>query len=219
MVSLYYTHTGDHQRVAQEWEDFNRDIREVIKYGGLADIYEGEEVNGLKHGRGTMFYMGGDRYEGDWVQGMEHGYGSRFFAAEDTKSGWDTYIGEFANGVCHGKGKRTYTVGFMAGTSYEGEWANGERSGKGHITYPRGKVYEGEWKNDKRIFNPRRYGTWLQKYARNAQPFLKHFFSILLYGILKLHTEIRSQISKSNIQNMVTNVMEGVPHTRDHRGI
>jgi len=71
MESLYYTHTGDHQRVAKEWEDFNQDTKEVIKYGGLADIYEGDEVDGLKHGKGTMFYMSGERYEGDWVQGMD----------------------------------------------------------------------------------------------------------------------------------------------------
>jgi hypothetical protein len=50
MVSLYYTQKEDHKRVAKEWEDFNRDTKGVIKYGGLADIYEGDEVDGLKHG-------------------------------------------------------------------------------------------------------------------------------------------------------------------------
>jgi hypothetical protein len=71
MVSLYYTHIGDQARVTQEWEDFNRDVKEVIKYGGLADLYEGDEVDGLKHGKGTMYYRGGGRDEGDWVQGMD----------------------------------------------------------------------------------------------------------------------------------------------------
>jgi len=173
MESLYYTHTGDPERVAKEWEDFNQDTMEVIKYGGmaLADIYEGDSVDGLKHGKGTMFYMGGDRYEGDWVRGMEHGHGSKTFDAEDTESEGGTYVGEFANGVFHGQGKRIYTAGVMAGTSYDGEWANGERSGKGKITYPGGKVYEGEWESGKR------YGPWLQKCkVRNAQPKVKKIF-------------------------------------------
>jgi hypothetical protein len=161
MESLYYTHTGDQLRLEKEWGDFNRDTKEVIKYGGLADIYEGDQVDGLKHGKGTMYYMGGDRYEGDWVQGMEHGHGSKDFAIKDRESEGGTYVGEFRNGVCHGQGKRVYMAGCMAGTSYEGEWVNGERCGKGQITYPSGKVYEGEWKNNTRIFNPKRHGPWL----------------------------------------------------------
>jgi hypothetical protein len=178
MESLYYTHTGDHKRVAKEWEDFNQDTMEVIKYGGmaLADIYEGDSVDGLKHGRGTMYYMGGDRYEGEWVHGMEHGYGSKDFAIKDRDSEGGTYVGEFRKGVFHGQGKCKYTAGVMAGTSYDGEWANGERSGKGMITYPSGKVYKGEWENGERIFNPKRYGPWLQKHVKKALPEVKKIF-------------------------------------------
>ena len=37
------------------------------------DVYEGEFVENVKHGRGTMHYPDGSRYEGMYAAGKMHG--------------------------------------------------------------------------------------------------------------------------------------------------
>ena len=148
IVSLHYAYMEDHKRVEREWDDFNRDAMEIIKYAGLADIYDGETVNGLKHGKGAVFYKSGARYDGEWMNGMEHGHGSKLWADEDTEAGGGSYVGEFRNGVFHGQGKRVFTAGDRAGNTYEGGWANGRKNGEGRYVWASGAVYEGGWLND-----------------------------------------------------------------------
>lgn len=40
----------------------------------LRNRYEGEFLNGLRHGYGVFYYANGARYEGEWFQNMKHGY-------------------------------------------------------------------------------------------------------------------------------------------------
>jgi len=40
----------------------------------LRNRYQGEFLNGLRHGFGTFFYANGARYEGEWFENMKHGY-------------------------------------------------------------------------------------------------------------------------------------------------
>lgn len=149
IVSLHYSYMEDHKRVQREYEDFNRDAMEIIKYAGLADIYDGEKTaDGLKHGKGSIFYKSGARYEGEWRNDVEHGHGSKLWADEDVQDGGGTYVGEFRNGVFQGHGKRTYGVGPNAGDVFEGEYLNGKRCGKGRYTWANGSFYEGEWLNN-----------------------------------------------------------------------
>ena len=148
IVSLHYSYMEDHKRVQREYEDFNRDAMEIIKYAGLADIYDGETRDGLKHGKGAVFYKSGARYEGEWMNDVEHGHGSKLWAEEDTEEGGGTYVGEFRNGVFHGRGKRTYASGPNAGDSYDGEYLNGKRCGTGRYTWASGAVYDGGWLNN-----------------------------------------------------------------------
>jgi hypothetical protein len=37
--------------------------------------YEGEWLNGNKHGKGTWTSKNGDKYMGEWDNSMAHGYG------------------------------------------------------------------------------------------------------------------------------------------------
>lgn len=39
----------------------------------LRNMYDGEFVNGLRHGFGTFYYANGAKYEGGWKNNMKHG--------------------------------------------------------------------------------------------------------------------------------------------------
>ena len=39
----------------------------------LRNMFEGEFVNGLRHGFGTFYYANGAKYEGGWKNNMKHG--------------------------------------------------------------------------------------------------------------------------------------------------
>jgi hypothetical protein len=163
IVTLYYSYDEDHTRVQQEFEDFNRDAVEIIKDVGLADYYDGEKRDGLKHGKGSLFYKSGDRYEGEWKDDMHCGRGKYTRADGAVYEGaWlnnkrcgqgklrlargNIYEGEFLNDKLCGRGKYTWPNGEV----HEGEYLNDKRCGQGKYTWPDGRVYEGEYLNDKR---------------------------------------------------------------------
>lgn len=39
----------------------------------LRNMYDGDFVNGLRHGFGTFLYANGAKYEGGWKNNMKHG--------------------------------------------------------------------------------------------------------------------------------------------------
>jgi len=49
-------------------------------------------------GKGTLFYVDGDRYEGEWKDGRMHGKGAYHY------SNGDKYEGEWKEDKRHGKG-------------------------------------------------------------------------------------------------------------------
>lgn len=104
------------------------------------DVYEGEMVNGLRHGKGKYTWANGDVYEGEYKDGKYHGQGKY-----TSSKGW-VYEGQFTDGQITGKGKITYATGAV----YEGELLKGNKNGFGRITYTDGLYYEGEWKDDKK---------------------------------------------------------------------
>lgn len=104
-----------------------------------ADRYEGELVNGVREGRGTMYFKSGNIYKGEWHNGQMHGFGEFIY-----KSG-EHYVGDFINGNIGGQGKFT----FADGKVYSGAFLNGKRNGDGTLTCPDGTRFEGNWINDK----------------------------------------------------------------------
>jgi hypothetical protein len=127
--------------------------------------YQGELLNDLPHGKGTMKYSGsGQRtYEGDWVNGVREGLGSLLF--KDGRG----YVGEWANDKRHGTGTSTrykgqvYTGSWKNGvmyghgvliqaddTVYEGHFSCGLMSGKGTMKWYDGRVYTGSWSSNQR---------------------------------------------------------------------
>lgn len=131
--------------------------------------YEGEWVDGVAEGQGTIEWDNGDHYEGEWKDGMRNGQGTytsvegngfvyegEFKNNERSGSGtmnWEAedgtnyiYQGEFANNMRSGKGVMGWQKDGEV-TSYEGEFADDWINGYGTCTWPSGASYTGEYKN------------------------------------------------------------------------
>ena len=140
VISLHYASLGDTQRVLNEYEDFHQQAMTILKDTCLADIYEGDKLEGMRHGKGTMFYKGGGRYEGDWLLDAHHGTGKKVWP------NGDEYQGSFTNGTRYGEGLMKWANGLV----YDGEWKNDLMHGRGIATFPNGDVYTGQFLNDKK---------------------------------------------------------------------
>ena len=102
-----------------------------VEYDG-GDVYEGEILNGKRHGHGTYTWADGDTYEGDWKDGKRCGRGKL---------------------VQYGKSPSGET--YMK-YSYDGEWLDNREHGHGICVEgdfgweKMDKVFEGEWVDGKR---------------------------------------------------------------------
>jgi len=114
------------------------------------DIYEGEFVNGLCHGKGTYYWSRGDKYIGEWKNGYQDGTGVLIW------QGGNKYEGGWKNGLRHGNGVYSWEVkgfNFHDGVSrdtFEGTWNYGVRQGQGKYKWANGNVCEGVWLVDVR---------------------------------------------------------------------
>ncbi len=109
----------------------------IIAVSGCANImprYEGDYIDGKRHGHGTMVWPDGKRYEGDWVNGKEHGHGTYVWP------GGHRYEGDFVDGEKHGYG----IYKWPNGTRYDGGWVDGIEHGRGTWIWPSGKRYRGD---------------------------------------------------------------------------
>ena len=79
--------------------------------------YEGEVVNGVPNGQGTMTCCDGIKYVGGYKDGEKNGQGTETF------SNGEKYIGEFKDGKFHGQGTKTWSDGM-----YVGKYRNGKLS-------------------------------------------------------------------------------------------
>ena len=103
-------------------------------------VYEGDFVNGKKHGVGMLYYFNGEcQYSGEFRDGLEHGKGHFY-----DPSGAKRYNGDYQFGKEWGTG-----VWFHAGTKqpeYKGEWEQGVPHGTGTLFLEDGqKRYYGGW--------------------------------------------------------------------------
>ena len=103
-------------------------------------IYEGEFKNDKPDGKGIMVWNNDERYEGDFKNDNFEGKGIFYF-----KNG-NKYEGDYKNNIKEGKGIYCWDNG----DRYEGEWNDGKREGKGIYYWNDGHIYKGGWKNDKR---------------------------------------------------------------------
>ena len=116
-------------------------------------FYEGEVLNGLRHGRG-QFLGSKFSYEGMWKFGKRSGKGLAYYNAERTSY----YDGEWLKGMRHGYGVLQY----KSGNTYTGEWMNDKKCGNGLMEWKdRGETYDGDWLDGK----PHGFGVqiWLEE--------------------------------------------------------
>lgn len=102
--------------------------------------YEGEQLNGKRHGRGCFFFPNGDTYDGEWHH--DHMTGKGIWMSINKGK----YEGDFLDGERHGRGVYTHPDGGI----YDGQWRYGYRYGKGIELYSDGTVYDGDWAHDHR---------------------------------------------------------------------
>ncbi len=136
-------------------------VKDVFESGAS---YEGEALNGKRHGKGIYRFTDGRIYEGDFVANERTGKGKMTWANGDVYEGdfidgdrtgkgdyrWpngDRYIGDFVNDRMMGCG----TYYYANGDRYEGGFLDDKRHGKGKYTYADGRCFIGEWDADKRI--------------------------------------------------------------------
>lgn len=147
--------------------------RKGRKYYGNRDMYDGEFLDGMKHGQGNLTFHNGDRYIGDFCRNLFQGFGTYAWAPykdHDTnenvlgkryEGGWlggkfhgigayvlgtgAYYSGEFKRGLYDGKG----TLKCNNGDVYTGFWLRGKANGSMVIKYDTGDVYEGEMQGGK----------------------------------------------------------------------
>lgn len=106
----------------------------------IKKIYEGEFLNGQKHGKGYLFYDNNSFYEGNFQNDLFHGRG--LFQTKDYK-----YEGEFKFGNFDGLGIKTE---FNRGQAFEGEWEKGKRNG--NVNFYQMKLESASvWKEDKKV--------------------------------------------------------------------
>ena len=126
-----------------QWQPTDAPARSIpeneLKYTN-GDVYKGETVDQIRHGKGIHQCSNGDVYDGNWSEDKRHGFGTMTFT-----SGM-TYTGDWVEDKTCGYGKCTYANGDV----YEGEWKNDHRWGWGKHEWrsTTGDTYEGEWFDD-----------------------------------------------------------------------
>jgi hypothetical protein len=104
--------------------------------------YEGEFLNGKKHGLGVQFYPGGMvRYKGDFRYDDRAGRGTYYF------TNGDKYVGYFEANVPHGKG----TYYYSDGEQFVGNFRKGVREGYGVLIRANGRREAGYYRDDERV--------------------------------------------------------------------
>jgi hypothetical protein len=123
--------------------------------------YDGDFLNGERHGEGIEIKGNGCRYSGHWVRDMYQGYGclkkdnmeykgtfcrnryhGKGILTKILPNGFKTvYTGQFSQHSKHGKGKHVVREG-----TYEGEFYYNARHGKGTFTFVNGDIYSGDWR-------------------------------------------------------------------------
>jgi hypothetical protein len=94
--------------------------------------YEGEFMDGKRHGKGTQFYKDGSKYEGNWSKNLWHGLGTWSWTGDlaNTQAKMPqsiVYVGSFIEGKRHGQGKETTYYPVCDCSAWkDGTWRDGK---------------------------------------------------------------------------------------------
>ena len=121
----------------KNFEKLNLDINSIknqeIKYSNKR--YVGQVVNGIREGKGIVYFNDGDRYNGEFINDKAEGKGIYYYKNDDR------YEGDFKNGLSEGKGIMYY----HDGDRYEGDYKKDKKEGKGIYYYHNGDRSMGDY--------------------------------------------------------------------------
>ena len=125
-------------------ENYGTSIDSIINFlneGKLihksSDYYIGNMLNGLKQGKGKLYYKNGNiKYDGDFVKDKFEGNGKYYY------ENGEYYNGQWFNGFKQGKGKIYYKNGNI---KYEGDFVNDKYEGDGKFIWKNGDYYIGQF--------------------------------------------------------------------------
>jgi hypothetical protein len=137
----------------------------------VESYYEGDWIDGMKHGNGTMIYPSGNVFTGEWQYNLKHGRGEMLWSDRN-----ESFDGEWKHGRPNGSGVHIWKVDavkyhqFPMFNLYRGDFKDGKRHGTGTFYYASGARYIGEWSDNKKHGQ----GTYL---AENGQCYSGEFNS------------------------------------------
>ena len=128
-------HKDLHSR-SNHYEKFSYRVPACKYY--LNGYFEGDLVNSIRHGYGTVKYENGHNYNGEWKNDQRNGRGIEIFSDEGL------YKGDYKDDVPDGFGQYTWANGDY----YEGSFVKGCKCGKGKFSSIEGDTYSGNWNQD-----------------------------------------------------------------------
>ncbi|GLE02030.1 hypothetical protein PINS_up010868 [Pythium insidiosum] len=162
-----------------------------LKYAN-GDVYDGEWVDGKRHGHGELtFADGGGSYVGGFTRDMFDGFGvlerhhvvvRRPLEPPSLVSGAlrlhvkrrsERYEGEFRMGRRHGRGSLRSATREV----YDGQFVDDYYDGRGVCAYPNGDVYDGEWRHG------RWHGHGELRRGRDGSSYVGEFCNGLFHGL------------------------------------
>ncbi|KAM3137380.1 hypothetical protein pb186bvf_010560 [Paramecium bursaria] len=118
--------------------------------------YVGEKINGIRDGRGRLYYREGGYYDGEWSNNQMTGKGTLYYA-----NGRPAYDGDWVNEKFEGKGTlyndnpRYLDIDFRnlnsvgeGWTKYVGQFHDDCKHGQGVLHFLNGDIFEGVFQND-----------------------------------------------------------------------
>ena len=110
---------------------------QVINYPD-GSRYVGQIINGLREGKGILYWNNGDRYEGEWRNAKREGKGIMY------NNNCGRYEGDYRNDKREGKGIYYH----KNGDRYEGDYRNDYAEGSGAFYYSNGDRTIGNYHNN-----------------------------------------------------------------------
>ncbi|KAM3145144.1 hypothetical protein pb186bvf_002819 [Paramecium bursaria] len=155
------------QKVSSYSQPFELKIEMVNEIYQDGSRYQGQKVNGMRHGIGVFFYQDGGFYDGSWDHNHMHGKGIQFNSIiQGTlyySSGTPAYHGDWFEDKFHGYGilynelpaafndpfdftNFDYVEDYWV--RYEGEFNDDNKEGKGILYLTNGERYQGLFLKD-----------------------------------------------------------------------
>ena len=126
-------------------EQYDGEWLDGLKHGTgrcvvAGSVYEGSWESGKRSGKGSLTFANGQKYVGDWKSDLQQGQGVLSLSDAEV-----IYSGMWSKGTPTGSGTMTY---WPSGDVYKGDFYEGRCTGQGTLVCANGTRYEGQWLDD-----------------------------------------------------------------------